>query len=301
MPLELKFDEEGKAVVVEKDGVKLPVYFDPDDTDGSDIEVDVPSLYTKITEVSAEAKKYRKEKAALKDKFKFFDEVDDVNAWLEESNKARETVKNFNDKQLVDAGKVDEIKKQMKEVHAEEVLNVHNSYKQAIVDKDEIIKSKDATIYNLMVSSKFAQSKYFLGAGDKSITLLPPEVAESYFSKHFKVEEDERGVLRTNGYGYDGKQILSKKNPGDPADFDECMEVILNGYSKKDSIIRSSGAGSGAGGGSGDRGLTGVDATLAKLRTQYEQAVKDKDAKTSLILKNRIHDLQNKKMLGLVK
>lgn len=298
MPLELKFDEEGKVVVAEKDGVKMPVYIDTDNPEGEGIEVDVPNLFTRITEVSGEAKKYRKEKSALKEKFKVFDEIEDLDAWLEESNKARETVKNFDDKQLVDANKVDEIKKQIKEVHAEEILNVHNSYKQAITDKDSIIQSKDATIYNLMVSSKFAQSKYF--SGEKPVTLLPPEIGETYFGKHFKVEEDEKGVLRTNGYNSSGKQILSKKNPGDPADFDECMEVILNEYPKKDSIIRSTGAGSGAGGGDGSN-LSGVDATIAKLQAKYDEASANKDGRTALALKNQIFNLRAKKQAGLIK
>jgi|GEM_PF-172271 len=298
MPLELKFDEEGKAVFVEKDGAKLPVYIDPDDPE-SEIEVDVPGLFSRITDVSAEAKKYRKEKAALKVKFKFFDEIEDIDAWLEESNKARETVKNFNDKQLVDAGKVDEIKKQMKEVHAEEIENVHNSYKQAITDKEGVISKKDDTIYKLLVSSKFAQSKYF--SGESPVTLLPPEIGETYFGKYFKVEEDDKGELREIGYNKASKQILSKKNPGDLADFDECMDVILNEYPKKDSIIRSSGAGSGSGGGSGASQPTGVDAKIAKLQAAYDEAFTAKDGKRSIALKNQIHELQTKKRLGLLK
>lgn len=299
MPLQLKFDDEGKVVTVEKDGVKMPVYFDPDDSTGSDIEVDVPSLFTKVTDVSAEAKKYRKDKAALKEKFKFFDEIEDINAWVEESNQARETVKNFNDKQLVDAGKVDEIKKSMKEAHTEEINGVHDSYKQTLQEKDNIIKNKDNTIYKLMVSSKFAQSKYF--SGKDSVTLLPPEMGEAYFSRHFKVEDDGNDDLRTTGYDNGGKQIYSKKNPGELADFDECMEVILNAYPKKDSIIRSTGPGSGAGGGSGANQATGVDAQIAKLQAKYEEAMANKDGKSSIVFKNQIHDLQAKKRLGLIK
>ena len=301
MPMELKFDDQGVPVVVEKNGVKLPVYIDTDDPDGEGIEVDVPSLYTKITDVSAEAKKYRKEKAALKHKFKFFEDVEDVETWIAESKTARETVKNFDDKQLVDANKVDEIKKQIKEVHAEEIQNVKNSYKETLENYDKTIQAKDSTIYNLMVSSQFAQSKYFLGAGEKSVTLLPPEVAESYFGRYFKVEEDERGNLKAIGYDHNGKQILSKKNPGDLAEFDECMEVILNNYSKKDSIIRSTGAGSGAAGGAGVNTPTGVDAKIAKFKSLLEEARKNKDGKKYVTLKNQIFDLEQKKALGILK
>lgn len=296
MPLELKFDEEGKVVFVEKEGVKLPVYVDED---GKDIEVDVPSLFTKITEVSAEAKGHRKDKGALKEKFKLFDGIENLEEWKEEVEKAVETVNNFDDKKLVDAGKVEEIKRQIKEVHTEEIVNLHKSYELSGVEKDQVIKGKDVTIYKLMVSSKFAQSPFFSGENPKST--LPPEIAETYFGKNYKVEDDGKGELRTTGYKKDGTPIYSRENPGELAEFNEALEVIISEYPYKDRILRSSGAGSGAGGGSGAGADTGVDAQIAKLQTLWEEAMKNKDAKRALTLKNQIFDLNVKKNLGLLK
>jgi len=297
MPLELKFDEEGKVVVKEvENGIKMPVYVDED---GKDIEVDVPSLFTKITEVSAEAKGYRKDKATLKEKYKLFDGIENLEEWKAEAEKATETVKNFDDKKLVDAGKVEEIKNQIKEVHKEEVVNIHKSYEQSGLEKDTTIKNKDITIYGLMVSSKFAQSPYF--SGENPISTLPPEIAETYFGKNYKVEDDGTGKLRVTGYKSDGKPIYSRKNPGDLAEFEEALEVIIGEYQYKDRILRSSGAGSGAGGGSGAGTETGVDAEIAKLQSLWEEAIKAKDGKKALSLKNRIFDLNQKKLLGLLK
>ena len=296
MPLELKFDEEGKIVFVEKEGVKLPVYVDED---GKDIEVDVPSLFTKITEVSAEAKGYRKDKATLKEKFKLFDGIENLEEWKVEVEKAVDTVKNFDDKKLVDAGKVEEIKNQIKDVHKEEIVQIHKSYEQSGIDKDQIIKDKDSTIYSLMVSSQFAQSPFFSGESPKST--LPPEIAETYFGKNYKVEDDGKGALRTTGYKNDKTPIYSRENPGELADFNEALEVIIGEYPYKDRILRSTGAGSGAGGGSGGGAETGVDAQIAKLRSLWEEAIKNKDGKKALSLKNRIFDLSTKKNLGLLK
>lgn len=297
MPLELKFDEEGKVVVKEgENGIKMPVYVDED---GKEIEVDVPGLFVKITEVSAEAKGYRKDKATLKDKYKLFDGIDNLEEWKTGAETAMETVKNFDDKQLVDAGKVDEIKQQMKSVHQEEILQIHDSYKQSGLDKDTIIKEKDGTIYSLMVSSMFAQSPFFSGEQPKST--LPPEIAEAHFGKNYKVEDDGKGKLRVTGYQNDGKPIYSRKNPGDLAEFEEALETIINEYPYKDRILRSTGAGSGAGGGSGAGAETGVYAKIAKLQGLWQEAIDNKDAKRALLYKNQIFDLNQKKMSGLLK
>ena len=103
--MKLKFDSEtGAVVTVEKEGVHFPIYVDDD---GKDIDVDVPNLFIKVQEVSTEAKNYRKDRSALKEKFKAFDEIEDVDEWKKGADTAIETVKNYDAKQLVDAGKVD--------------------------------------------------------------------------------------------------------------------------------------------------------------------------------------------------
>lgn len=292
--MELKFDEEGKVVVVEKDGIKMPVYVDKD---GKDIEVNAPVLFQKISDVSSEAKGYRKEKAALKEQLKIFDGIEDLAKWKEDVDKNTETIKNLTDKELVDAGKVEEIKKQMKDVHAEEVKNIHKSYETRDLDYQEKLKTKDATIYNLVVSSKFAQSPLFSGPEPKYI--LPPEIAETYFGKHFRVEEGNNGL---NAVGYLDKDtpIYSRKNPGELADFHEALETIVDNYPLKDRITRATGGGSGAGGGSGETKV-GIDAEIAKYEGLYAKAVEDKDAKNSLIFKNKLFDLRQQKALGVKK
>jgi len=76
--MKLKFDENGAVVTVEKDGVHFPVFVADDDTE---IEVDVPQLYNKITELNTEAKTHRQEKAKVKEKYKLFDGIEDLEEW----------------------------------------------------------------------------------------------------------------------------------------------------------------------------------------------------------------------------
>lgn len=293
--MKLKFDENGAVVTIEKDGVRFPVYVAEDNTE---IEVDVPQLYNKITELNTEAKNYRKEKGALKEKYKIFEGIEDLEAWKSNAEKAIETVKNFDDKQLVDAGKVDEIKQQMKSVHQEEIGQIHESYKGKMVEYEDTIKNKDGMIYNLMVSSKFAQSPWFSGTDPKST--LPPEIAEKYFGKNYKVEDDGRGGLRVTGYKGNGQPIYSRKNPGELAEFEEALDAIIDEYPLKNRIIRATGSGSGSGGGSGGGNLTGIDARIANLEAQHKAAIEKKDGKLSVSLKNQIFNLKQKKQRGEV-
>jgi hypothetical protein len=281
--MKLKVDDKGNAVLAEG----KPVYVAED---GKEIEVDVPQLFGKITELNSENKKRREHAEGLEGRLKLFDGIEDLPKWKTEAEKAFETVKNLSDKELVDAKKVDEIKKEMRIAFEKEKENLTAS----MVDKEkgyvDQLKTKDATIYNLMVSSKFAQSPFF--SGDKPKTLLPPEIAETYFGKHFKVEQVKGGQLRVVGYLSDN-QIYSRKNPGELADFDEALETIVEAYPLKDRIMKASGGGSGASGGSGGGGGQGSPQDeLAKLQKAHEEATKRGDAKSAITIKNRIFDLQ---------
>jgi len=293
--MKLKFDENGNPVIIEKEGLYYPVY---EDEDGKEIEADVPQMYSKIVELGSEAKQRREKYKELENKFKVFADIEDIEEWKTAAEKAMETVKNFNDKQLVDAGKVDEIKKQMKEVHKEEIDNINNSHKAKYVEYENQLKDKEDKIYHLMVSSKFAQSPLF--SGKDPVSTLPPEIAETYFGKNFKVEEGNNGDLRVTGY-VNGNPIYSRKNPGELADFDEALEAVVDAYPLKDRILRSSGAGSGASGGSGDGGSrdkSGIVGQIEKLQTLHKKAMEEKDGKLAVSLKNRIHDLRNRQALG---
>lgn len=288
MELSLKLDDDGNVVV--DDG--KPVYVDQD---GKDIAIDATSLYAKIAELGTEAKTHRKGKSTLKAELEkvtsLFEGIDDLEAWKLQAEKNAELVANFNDKDLVDAKKVEQIKKAQNEAHEEDKRNILKSFSLKEEEFQKELRDKDNTIYNLMVSSKFAQSPFFTGEKPKSI--LPPEIAEKYFGSNFRVEKDGNG-LRVTGYIGDDP-VYSRQNPGELAEFEEALESVIDAYPMKERIMRSSGGGSGASGGSGGGDTkTGIEAQLAKLRTQYKEAMDGRNSKLAIALKHRIFELEQK-------
>ena len=95
-------------------------------------------------------------------------------------------------------------------------------------------------LFNATVGEKFATSEVI------KKTVLPPDIAKATFGKFFNNDgtaNDEAGNI-----------IYSKSKPGEPASFDEAMEIIIDSYPNKKNILRASGSGGGApgGGGGGD-------------------------------------------------
>jgi hypothetical protein len=289
--MRLKLNDDGFAFVSD-DG--HPVFLMGDDDDNLEEQaVDVPALYAKVPDLTKEATKYRKQRNEVRDSLKLFDGIDDLNDWKTKADEALNTVQNLKDKELVDAGKVEQIKSAMKDAHAQELKDVKTSYEAKIEELATANSAKDGTIYNLMVSAKFASSPYFTGTEQNPPkTLLPPEIAETYFGKQFKVEQGNNGGLTVIGYDANGNQLYSRKRPGELADFDEAMDQIISAYPGRDGIMRAAKAGSGAGGGQG--GGVGTQGEMEKLQAQYDEAVKANDGKQAIAIKNRIHALRMK-------
>jgi hypothetical protein len=74
-------------------------------------------------------------------------------------------------------------------------------------------------------------------------------MVENFFGKNFKLEEG-----RIVGYDSAGGKLYSKKIPGELADLEESIEILVNSYPNKEHILKGAGGGSGGGQGAGDRG-----------------------------------------------
>jgi hypothetical protein len=280
MSWKLKVDEETKAPVINDDG-KI-VYINPD---GEELPLDPPAMYEKISAMGKANQKDREKFTALRDKFSIFESIEDIVKWKEEADAAITTVANFNEKDWLKADKVDALKKEMNAAYEEKLKNKDVAHTEVLAAKDEVISKKDAQIRTLLVSNKFAVSKYFNGSDSK--TLMPPDAAEALFGRYFKVEENN-GHLSIKAYSNDGDPLLSKLNPGEPAGFEEAIGFIVDKYPHKDQIMRSKSGGSGGTGGTG----AGGDADeLSTLQAQLAEAQKNGDARTAISLKNRIFDL----------
>ena len=208
----LALDEENNPIRVDAEGKEYP--FGDSNLDGT---------LSKLEKLNRDEAGYRKTAEQLKQKLKPLEDIEDVETWRSEADKAMKTMQNLKDKDLVDANEVENLKKQLSE-----------SYEKKIQEKDQALQEKDSLVYNLMVSQNFAKSQALEN------TVLPPDVAEAYFGKHFKIEDGQ--VV-----GYLGNdKIYSKQNPGQLATFDEALTEIIDQYPMKDRILKGPAGGSGS-------------------------------------------------------
>ena len=233
--MKLKLDENGHVVV--SDG--KPVYVHDD---GKEIPFDAPAAMQKISGLNAEAKQHREAKEAAEAKLKAFDGIEDASAAL----KALETVKNLDDKKLIDAGEAEKVKAETVKLYEEKLANA---------DAEKIRSQFHAEL----VGGSFARSKVI---AEK--LAIPADVAQAFFGRHFSVSEDGKIVAKDAN----GNEIFSRVTPGAKAGFDEALESLIDAYPNKDSILKGSGAsGSGAAAGGGT-----VGGSLSDCKTEAEKA-----------------------------
>lgn len=187
-----------------------PVYVHDD---GKEIAFDAPHAVATIKRVSDERDTLRKGE----ERYKAFEGLDP-----EKARKALEVVRNLDDKRLLDAGKVDEIVK-------ERLIEAGKVHATQLAAETKAREESDAKVRRLIVGNGFATSKFLTEQ-----TLLPPSVAERAFGDHFRVEGD-----RAVGYIGDGK-VYSRKRPGEVADFDEALQIVIEASPDKDRILRGS-------------------------------------------------------------
>ncbi len=284
---EIAKDENGHVKLDEATG--LPLYIDDK---GAEVPVDAAKMYTKIIELGNESKERREKSQELAKKFSIFDDVEDVEKWHADAVKAMETVANFDEKDWLQASKVESMKQQMKDAHATEIEKVTESFRGSIEEKDGLLSRKDAQIRELLVSNMFASSPLFVG--EKKKTILTPDAAEAIFGPQFKVEETKEGKLAVRGYYVNGDPVYSRTiNPGEPAEFNEAIELIFDEYPNKNNYIAGGKSGTGSRGGKGGEEEE-PETDIAKLEKQYQEALDSGKASLAITLKNRIHTLRTK-------
>ncbi len=96
---------------------------------------------------------------------------------------------------------------------------------------EEITKERDelrAALVNERVGLCFAGSRYIA----ERLT-IPADLALSRFGKAFCIEDGR--IVAKDG---NGSTILSRERMGEPADFDEALELIVGSYEHRDRILR---------------------------------------------------------------
>jgi hypothetical protein len=213
-----KLDKDGKIEL--KDG--NPIYVD---ANGAEMTVEGGT----ISRLNGEARQHRVEKEAAQTALKAFEGIDPAAA-----RKAIDTVGKLDAKKLIDAGEVDRVKDE-----------IGRTYQGQIAEKDKAIGDLTTQVQGMTRSHAFATSKFI-----QSRVAVPPEMFEATFGKNFKIEDG-----KLVGYHADGNKVYSKTRVGEIANLDEALEIIVDAYPHKDTILKAPDhSGSGNGGGGGGRG-----------------------------------------------
>lgn len=224
--MQLKLDDNGNAVI--DDG--KPVYVRED---GTEVAFDVAGTTATIQRLNQENQKRREANNELTTKLSAFEGIEDPQAALQ----ALEQIAKLDSKKLIDAGEVDKVKAEISKAFQAQLDEAQTKAQQA-----------ETRLRDSLLGGAFARSKFIT---EKLV--LPADIAQSYFGQHFSVGDDGKVV----GKFQSGDTIYSAANPGEVATFDEALQILVDQYPAKDTILRSNGA-SGSGAGSSSAGNAGA-------------------------------------------
>jgi len=228
--MKYKLTEDGKAIEM-KGG--HPVVIDGE----SEITIDAIGAQAKIATITAESNDRRKKLSDAATALEAFGDLDATAA-----RKALEDVGGMSDK-----GKAD--------LEAQrDLINKTWADKETTWETEKT--GLNTKLFEATTGSQFATSKVIKG------TVLPPDIAQATFGKHFNPDGSANDAA--------GNPIYSKTKPGELAGFDEAMTSIIDAYPAKDSIMKASdgaggdghSAGSGTGDASGNSSMQNISAGL---------------------------------------
>lgn len=221
--MKLKLDEKGNAVL--QDG--HPVYVHDD---GSEHPFDAKAAHVALATAKREAGESRTKLKEATDKLAAFSGIEDPEAAL----KALQFAASMDGKKVMDDEGIQKL-----------IQAALKPVQEKLTAAENTLKEKDGHIYKLEVGNKFQSSQFV-----KDKLLVPPDMLEATFGKHFKIENGK--VIATDATG---NQIFSKVRAGEPADFDEAMQALIDAHPMKDNLYKASGAsGAGSQGGGGGGG-----------------------------------------------
>jgi hypothetical protein len=228
--MKLKLDENGNAVL--SDG--KPVYIHDD---GKEVAFDAPGTVATITRLNGEAKSHRERAEAAEKTLKTFEGLDDPAA----ARKALETIKSLDQKKLIDAGEVEKVK-----------AEITKAYDEKLTAAEKRAADLEGTLYAEKIGGSFARSKFL---ADK--VAVPADLVRAQFGSAFKIEDG-----RIAAYDANGNKVYSRAKPGELADFDEALEMLIDQYPHRDAILKGNDNG-GAGARNGTGG-TGAAKTITR-------------------------------------
>lgn len=241
--------DEMKLKTVEVDGKQYaevqdgkPVYLEDD---GKEIVFDAIGTRATITRLNGEAKQHRERAEKAEKIAKDFEGIEDPAA----ARKALETVANLDAKKLVDAGEIEKVK-----------AEIGKAYDTKLTEATTRAEQLEQQLYAEKIGGSFSRSKF---VADR--LAVPADMVQSVFGKHLKIEDG-------NVVAYDahGNKLYSKARPGEAADFDEALEILVDQYPYRDQILKGSGH-SGGGTPPGGKPSGSTAKSLADCKTEAEK------------------------------
>jgi hypothetical protein len=237
-----------------------PVY---EADDGKVIAFDAAYTNATIKRLNAEAKTHREAKESAEARLRDFADLDP-----EAARKAIETVRNFDDKKLIDAGEVERVKREAKDAYDRQF---EAQYKPIEAERNAL-KSQ---LHNERLGTAFNRSKFI---ADK--LAIPVDIAQARFGSHFSVGDDGRITAK----GPDGNPLYGRANPGEPASFDEALEMLVEAYPHREHILKGSGAsGGGAGGGRSADGKRTIPRSQFDAMSPADRATIARDKNVAIV------------------
>ena len=230
-PLVAAFENDGPGWKMDGDKIAVDANGDPIyiGADGKEQSI----AHDAIARRNAEAKQHREAKEAAEAELKKY-EVNGKRIDPTEAVKAIETVKNVDAKKLIDAGEVEKVKDDIK-----------RQFEQQLAEKDTALSTAQQRIDAMLVDSVFKGSEFI-----SERVAMPRDFFEAAMRNNFKVEEG-----KVVAYDRSGNRLMSKKVPGEYADANEALELLVEMHPQKDTILKApSGGGTGGGNGGGNRG-----------------------------------------------
>lgn len=209
--------------------------------DGKEATIDGGHVTQKIADLTSEAATNRRKLREAQTALEGFDGLDAAAA-----RKAIATVKNLDDKKLIDAGEVEKVKSEIEKAWSEKYTALETRF-----------KATEGDLYSEKVGGAFAKSEIV-----QKKLIVPMDMVQDKFGKHFKVEDG-----KVVAYDESGNKIYSRERPGELAGFDEALSTLIDRYPHKDRILLDSGksGGGASGGGAGGGGAKTI------TRAQYDQ------------------------------
>lgn len=212
-----KKDADGKIVTNEAGD---PIYVN---TAGQELSLGTDT----VARLNNEAKTNRERAEEAERKLKPFEGLDAAAA-----KDAIDKLSKVDQKKLIDSGEVDKVR-----------TEVSKLFEGQIAEKDKTNAELSSRVETMTRNNAFRSSKFIADQ-----IAVPADMIQATFGGNFKVEGDKLVPYYANG-----EKVYSKKRGGEVADFDEALEIIVDGYAHKDHILKG-----GNHSGSGNQGKGGT-------------------------------------------